>query len=99
MPASHAGCPNHNLESNAVRLWVSIYDPERIERIRGRLQPWFQVLSPRLMGGNIFHVRGFAQCTFHHPMYKRPRICIRCRLDLELRWFVESMGREYVMLL
>ena len=99
MLASHAECPNHKLESNAVRLWVIIYDPERMERIRVRLQPWFQVLAPRLIGGNIFRVRGFAQCTFHRPMHKRPRICIRCRLDLEVRWFVEAMGREYVMLL
>ena len=99
MLASHAGCPNHNLEFNVVALWVSIYDPERIERIRVRLQPWFQVLAPRLTGGKIFRVRGFAQCTFHHPMHKRPRICNKCRLDLEVRWFVESMGREYVMIL
>ena len=54
-------------------------------------------MSDRLPEGGLFRVKHFSDCYSHSGADKIPSKCIRCRLDMELRWFVKALGGVYTL--
>ena len=63
-----------------------------------RMQYLFSSLLERMMEAPVFRVKDYTYCYTHPPLDKKPRDCVRCRLDIELKWFVEALGDNYVLL-
>ena len=51
----------------------------------------------RLPEGGLFRVKHFSDCYSHSGADKIPSKCTRCRLDMELRWFVKALGGVYTL--
>lgn len=96
---TQSGMNNHNYESLAIEAWKNICAEDRIQRIRHRMEAWFPRLVERLMGGPVFRVTHYTCCGIHSPTDRLPQSCVRCRLDIELQWFVESLGGTYIVAL
>ena len=51
----------------------------------------------RLPEGGLSRVKHFSDCYSHSGPDKIPLKYTRCRLDMELRWFVKALGGVYTL--
>lgn len=87
-----------NVKANmALHVWATFYTEDKVTRFRARFVKWFPSLKAKLRKGGVFRVKRFTACSSHPPHDKIPSKCARCRVDLELKWFVESLGRSYLV--
>lgn len=95
MLTAHSGQLNPIFESKAIELWNKIYTEEKIQSLRMKLMACFSPIAGRLAERCVFHVQHFSSCSLRPPIHQSAENCIRCRLDMEVKWFVESLGGEY----
>ena len=88
--------PNLNLFGFGMKMWNSMYNEGRIHELRMQFSSWFLVLRSRLAEGPIFQVNPYACCYMHSKNNRKPWCCTRCKVDIELQWFVENLGGQYV---
>lgn len=86
-----------NIESMALKSWNKIFNEEKIQEIKQKFQFWFPQLIDRPMGGPVFRVKSYKSCGSHGQSEQSGQLCMQCRLDIELQWFVETLGGTYIV--
>ena len=80
----------------AEKLWKNINSLESINMFRVMIDPWLALLKRRLPPGPLFHSYPFYRCDLHDRNDRPAWGCIRCSIDIEVEWFAEGLGVDYV---
>ena len=80
----------------AEELWEDINSLESINMFRVMIDPWLARLRRRLPPGPLFHSYPFYRCDLHDRNDRPAWGCIRCSIDIEVEWFAEGLGVDYV---